>query len=140
MYHGIIKGVRSVIERIREKRNEEPEYEDYADEDEEEEAYMDPFSRWMDGLAKKKGNWKGKKFPDPRMLAEKLSISDRNRRLLEEEIPEAEDEPLEELPEPVSVIPADPEVEAEVAAESGIPVVPMDKERVTAAMKALGEI
>ena len=132
VYHGIIKGVRKIIERIREKRNEEPEYEDYADEDEEEEAYMDPFSRWMDGLAKKKGNWKGKKFPDPRMLAEKLSISDRNRRLLEEEIPEAEDEPLEELPEPVSVIPADPEVEAEVAAESGIPVVPMEKERVTA--------
>ena len=130
VYHAAIKGVRSLIERAREKQDEEPDYADYADEEEEEE--LDPFSRWMDSLAKKKENWKGKKFPDPRMLAEKLAISDRSRRLMEEDIPEVVDEEEAEPSEPVAVTPTQTEVHAEVAAEPGIPVVPMEKERVTA--------
>ena len=130
VYHSIVKGIRNLIDRAREKRDEIPEYEDYADEEEEEE-YIDPFSRWMDGIARKKENWKGKKFPDPRILAEKLSISERSRKLLEEDVPE-EEETVEELPEPVPVIPAETELRAEVAAEPGGKVVPMEKERVTA--------
>ncbi|MBQ7099573.1 MAG: DNA translocase FtsK [Oscillospiraceae bacterium] len=130
VYHSIRKGIRNLIDRAREKREEIPEYEDYADEEEEE--YIDPFSRWMDGIAKKKENWKGKKFPDPRVLAEKLSISDRNRQLLEEDFEEVVDECAEEQPEPVTVIPAEDEISSEVAAEPGASVVPMEKERVTA--------
>ena len=132
VYHSMFKGIRNLIDRAREKREEIPEYEDYADEDEEEEEYIDPFSRWMDGIAKKKENWKGKKFPDPRVLAEKLSISDRNRQLLEEDFEEVVNECAEEQPEPVAVIPAEDEISSEVAAEPGASVVPMEKERVTA--------
>ena len=131
VYHAIINWIGDLIQRARERRDERDNYEDYADEEEDEE-YIDPFSRWMDGIAKKKENWKGKKFPDPRMLAEKLKISDRNRQLLEEDIPEVVDEPEEEIPEPVAVIPADSEVHSEVAAAPGAPIVPMEKERVTA--------
>ncbi len=131
VYHGIINFVRRMIERARDKRDEIPEYEDYDDEEEEEE-YIDPFSRWMDSLAKKKGKWGSKKLPDPRMLAEKLSISERNRKLLEEDIPELGEESEEELPEPVPVIPAETELRAEVAAEPGAKIVPLEKEKVTA--------
>ena len=129
VYHWIINWIRDLIQRFREKREAEAEYEDYADEEEEE--YIDPFSRWVDGIAKKKENWKGKKFPDPRMLTEKLRISERNRRLLEEEVPEEPVVPAAE-PEPVSVIPADAEVLSEVAVEPAAPIVPMEKEKVTA--------
>ena len=131
VYHAIIRGVKNIIDHARAERDRIDEFDDYDEEDEEE--YVDPFSRWMDKLAEKKEHWKGKKFPDPRALAEKLSLSERTRRHLEEYIQEEEeDEPEEELPEPVAVTPTRTEVRAEVAAEPGIPVVPMEKERVTA--------
>ena len=133
VYHAIIGWIRKLYDRAREKRDAVPEYEDYADEEEEEEEeeeYLDPFSRWMDGLARKKENWKGKKFPDPRMLAEKLSVSERNRLLLEEDVEEEpEGEPEEELPEPVTAFPAEAELRSEIPSE---PIAPMEKERVTA--------
>ena len=132
VYHSIINGIRGLIARAKEKREDAEDFEDIDEDDGEEEEYIDPFSRWMDSLAKKKENWRGKKLIDPRMLEEKLSISKRNRKLLEEDLPEVVDEPEEELPEPVAVIPARTEVEAEVAAEPGAAVVPMEKERVTA--------
>ena len=132
VYHAIVKGIRNLIERIRERQDDVDEYEDYADDEEEEEEYIDPFSRWMDSLAKKKENWKGKKLIDPRVLAEKLSISDRNRELLEEDIPEIVGEPVHEQPEAVTVISPETELRAEAAAEPGVNVVPMEKEKVTA--------
>ena len=131
VYHAIVNGVKNMIDHARAERDRVDEFEDYDDEDEEE--YIDPFSRWMDKLAEKKEHWKGKKFPDPRALAEKLSLSERTRRHLEEYIEEEdEDEPVEELPEPVAVMPSQTEVRAEVAAEPGVKVAPMEKERVTA--------
>ena len=131
VYHAIINLIRNLIERARDRRDEIPEYEDYAEEEEEEE-YIDPFSRWMDSLAKKREKWGSKKFPDPRLLAEKLSISERNRQLLEEDLEDVVDEYEEQQPDPVAVIPAEAELRAEIAAEPVVNVVPKEKEKVSA--------
>ena len=133
VYHWVIRKIRDLYRYVREKWNTREEYQDYAVEEEEEDDDLDPFSRWIDAIARKKENHQGKKFPDPRMLAEKLKLSDRSRTLLEEET--HQDESV--TAEPVAVIPADAEVVSQVAVEPAAPVAPLEKEKVTARDAAL---
>ena len=120
VYHAAIKWLREFIQRQREKRQAEDELEEIVDDEEEE--YIDPVSRWIDSFAKKRGSWKGKKSPDPRALEEKINVSERTQRLLEESIVEKTD----------AVIPAEAEIVDKIDTEPVPTVVPMEKERVTA--------
>ncbi|MBE6949940.1 MAG: DNA translocase FtsK [Ruminococcaceae bacterium] len=123
------------------KAVQEPEYVD-LDVDEEEELGF--FTKMVDGFARKRQARREQKLLENGEDAPKeRSLLDRTRDMVRQLAPEYEprldaQEPLEPIPaEPVPVLPTEPEVAAEVAADPGVPVVVPQKEKVTARDAAL---